>query len=55
VVGRGGDLGLRRRLERFPFVPADADRLAQDCYEACDIQVEGLQRRLAAIGGPKVR
>ncbi|GGX62037.1 NAD(+) synthase [Streptomyces anandii] len=48
------DLGLRRRLERFPFVPADAARLAQDCYEAYNIQVAGLQQRLAAIGGPKV-
>ncbi|WUV87760.1 NAD(+) synthase [Streptomyces canus] len=49
-----GDLGLKRRLERFPFVPADAERLAQDCYEAYNIQVAGLQQRLAAIGGPKV-
>ncbi|MCX3060883.1 NAD(+) synthase [Streptomyces beihaiensis] len=49
-----GDLGLRRRVERFPFVPADADRLAQDCYEAYNIQVAGLQQRLAAIGDPKV-
>ncbi|MFC8436213.1 NAD(+) synthase [Streptomyces sp. NPDC057253] len=49
-----GDLGLKRRLERFPFVPADPDRLAQDCYEAYNIQVAGLQQRLAAIGGPKV-
>ncbi|MGJ5754384.1 NAD+ synthase (glutamine-hydrolysing) [Streptomyces puniciscabiei] len=48
------DLGLRRRLERFPFVPADADRLALDCYEAYNIQVAGLQQRLASIGGPKV-
>ncbi|MEU4617061.1 NAD(+) synthase [Streptomyces umbrinus] len=48
------DLGLRRRVERFPFVPADPSRLAQDCYEAYNIQVTGLQRRLAAIGGPKV-
>ncbi|MFR9675020.1 NAD(+) synthase [Streptomyces sp. TR06-5] len=48
------DLGLRRAVERFPFVPSDADRLAQDCYEAYNIQVEGLQQRLAAIGGPKV-
>ncbi|OIJ95079.1 NAD(+) synthase [Streptomyces sp. MUSC 14] len=48
------DLGLRRRLERFPFVPADAERLALDCYEAYNIQVAGLQQRLAAIGGPKV-
>ncbi|MEU0061449.1 NAD(+) synthase, partial [Streptomyces sp. NPDC006334] len=48
------DLGLRRRVERFPFVPADPERLAQDCYEAYNIQVAGLQQRLAAIGGPKV-
>ncbi|WP_306208133.1 NAD(+) synthase [Actinoplanes sp. RD1] len=48
------DLGLRRRVERFPFVPADVQRLAQDCYEAYNIQVAGLQTRLAAIGGPKV-
>ncbi|GAA2484183.1 NAD(+) synthase [Winogradskya humida] len=48
------DLGLRRRVERFPFVPADAQRLAQDCYEAYNIQVAGLTQRLAAIGGPKV-
>jgi NAD+ synthase (glutamine-hydrolysing) len=48
------DLGLRRRLERFPFVPADADRLALDCFEAYNIQVAGLQQRLASIGGPKV-
>ncbi|WP_151480299.1 NAD(+) synthase [Streptomyces albicerus] len=48
------DLGLRRRIERFPFVPADPDRLAQDCYEAYNIQVSALQQRLAAIGGPKV-
>ncbi|OLZ64402.1 NAD(+) synthase [Streptomyces sp. IMTB 2501] len=47
-------LGLRRRVERFPFVPSDAERLALDCYEAYNIQVAGLQQRLAAIGGPKV-
>ncbi|WP_128437351.1 NAD(+) synthase [Streptomyces cyaneus] len=48
------DLGLKRRVERFPFVPADAERLALDCYEAYNIQVAGLQQRLASIGGPKV-
>ncbi|GAB3678783.1 NAD(+) synthase [Angustibacter aerolatus] len=48
-----GDIGLRRVVERFPFVPADADRLEQDCYEAYNIQVAGLVQRLRAIGGPK--
>ncbi|MEU6847175.1 NAD(+) synthase [Streptomyces sp. NPDC046716] len=48
------DFGLRRVLERFPFVPADAERLAQDCYEAYNIQVAGLVQRLGAIGDPKI-
>ena len=49
-----GDLGLRRRVERFPFVPSDVERLALDCYEAYNIQVAGLGQRLSAIGDPKV-
>jgi NAD+ synthase (glutamine-hydrolysing) len=44
------DVGLRRRVERFPFVPADRARLAQDCYEAYNIQVSGLVQRLRATG-----
>ncbi|HEX8103552.1 MAG TPA: NAD(+) synthase [Solirubrobacteraceae bacterium] len=48
------DLGLRRTVARFPFVPADPARLEQDCYEAYNIQVAGLQRRLEAIGDAKV-
>ena len=44
------DLGLRRIVERFPFVPADPARLAQDCFEAYNIQVDGLVQRLRAIG-----
>ena len=49
-----GDLGLRRALERFPFVPSDPSRLEQDLYEAYSIQVSGLEQRLRAIGHPKV-
>ncbi len=49
-----GDLGLRRKVDRFPFVPDDAARLALDCYEAYNIQVTGLEKRLQAIGRPKV-
>ena len=48
------DLGLRRTVERFPFVPADPARLAQDCYEAYNIQVDGLAQRLRAIRTDKV-
>ena len=48
------DLGLLRTVERFPFVPADPARLAQDCYEAYNIQVDGLAQRLRAISTDKV-
>ncbi len=54
LVPATGDLGLRRPLARFPFVPADAARLALDCYEAYNIQVSGLEQRLKAIGQPKI-
>jgi NAD+ synthase (glutamine-hydrolysing) len=49
-----GDIGLRRKVDRFPFVPDDPERLALDCYEAYNIQVSGLEQRLRAIGQPKV-
>jgi len=45
-----GDIGVARTIERYPFVPADADRLEQDCYEAYNIQVSGLAQRLRATG-----
>lgn len=48
------DLGLLRDVERFPFVPADDARLAQDCYEAYEIQVSGLEQRMRSIGQPKI-
>jgi NAD+ synthase (glutamine-hydrolysing) len=48
------DVGLKRHLERFPFVPADPQRLAQDCYEAYNIQVAGLVQRLRATGTQRV-
>ncbi|MGA4507499.1 NAD(+) synthase [Propionibacteriaceae bacterium G1746] len=47
------DIGLRRHVDRFPFVPDDPSRLALDCYEAYNIQVAGLETRLRAIGGDK--
>ena len=49
-----GDIGLLREVERFPFVPADESRLQQDCYEAYNIQVAGLEQRLRALNYPKV-
>lgn len=49
-----GDVGLRRAVDRFPFVPDDPQRLALDCYEAYNIQVSGLEQRLRAVGDAKV-
>jgi len=43
------DVGLRRSIDRFPFVPNDPARLDQDCYEAFNIQVQGLMRRLQSV------
>jgi NAD+ synthase (glutamine-hydrolysing) len=42
------DIGLERPVHRFPFVPHDPARLDQDCYEAFNIQVQGLAKRLQA-------
>jgi NAD+ synthase (glutamine-hydrolysing) len=43
-------VALERIIERFPYVPADASRLREECYEANNIQVQGLAQRLAATG-----
>ena len=48
------DFGLRRELERFPFVPSSAADLDRDCQEAFDIQIFALNQRLAEIGQPKI-
>ncbi|HWE46475.1 MAG TPA: NAD(+) synthase [Caulobacteraceae bacterium] len=44
------DRGLVRPVPRFPFVPDDAARLDRDCYEAFNIQVQGLATRLQSTG-----
>ncbi|WP_420607164.1 NAD(+) synthase [Novosphingopyxis sp.] len=44
------DAGLIRPIRRFPFVPNRAAQCDQDCYEAFNIQVEGLRRRFEATG-----
>jgi NAD+ synthase (glutamine-hydrolysing) len=45
-----GDLGLMRPLERFPFMPADPGTRDERCYEAYNIQVQALAKRLQASG-----
>jgi NAD+ synthase (glutamine-hydrolysing) len=47
-------VALQRPVERFPYVPSDLERLYEDCYEAYNIQVQGLVRRLEATGSRKV-
>lgn len=47
-------IGLKRPLERFPFVPSDTQRLEQDCFEAYMIQVSALKQRIQAIGAKKL-
>ena len=44
------DLGLQRPLRRFPFVPDRPERLDEDCYEAFNIQVQALAKRVSASG-----
>jgi NAD+ synthase (glutamine-hydrolysing) len=48
------DVGLKRAVRRFPFVPDTPARLDEDCYEAFNIQVEGLLKRVAATGVEKL-
>ena len=50
--GRNDD--LIRPLDRFPFVPDDPARLDRDCYEAFNIQVQGLMRRMTATARERV-
>ncbi|MBY0521699.1 MAG: NAD(+) synthase [Sphingomonas sp.] len=48
------DVGLQRELRRFPFVPNNPERLDADCYEAFNIQVEGLMKRIEASGAKRL-
>lgn len=49
-----GDLPLLRSVDRYPFVPADPMQLRENCYEAYNIQVQGLAKRLEATRTEKV-
>jgi NAD+ synthase (glutamine-hydrolysing) len=39
-------VALERPIERFPYVPSDPAKLRDNCYEAYNIQVQGLAQRL---------
>lgn len=43
-----GEVELRREIDRFPYVPNDPARRAERCYEAYNIQVQGLTTRMQA-------
>jgi len=45
---------LRRHIARFPYVPSSRRERDQRCYEAYNIQVHGLLKRLSATGTKKV-
>ncbi len=45
---------LRRRVERFPYVPADPVSRNDRCEEVYNIQVRGLQTRMLATGIRKI-
>ena len=48
------DVGLERHIDRFPFVPDDPARLDRDCYEAFNIQVQGLSKRMSVTNGERI-
>ncbi len=45
-----GSLPLRRRVERYPYVPANPAQRDDRCREVYNIQVQALVQRLAASG-----
>lgn len=47
-AAKANDIGLNRPVARFPFVPNRQHKLDEDCYEAFNIQVDALMRRIQA-------
>jgi NAD+ synthase (glutamine-hydrolysing) len=45
---------LRRAIDRFPYVPSDSEAREERCFEAYNIQVHGLMKRLASTGLQRV-
>ncbi|HEY5910193.1 MAG TPA: NAD(+) synthase [Verrucomicrobiae bacterium] len=45
---------LQRKIARFPYVPSDPRERDERCYEAYNIQVHGLLKRLSSTGTKKV-
>ena len=51
---RSKPLALQRRVERFPYVPAERSRRDERCHEVYNIQVQALVQRLASSGIQKL-
>jgi NAD+ synthase (glutamine-hydrolysing) len=49
-----GEIPLMRAVGRFPYVPDDAAARDARCYEAYNIQVHGLMKRLSSTGIRKI-
>lgn len=49
-----GEVALRRHVERFPYVPHDPASRDQRCYEAYNIQVHGLMKRLVSASVERI-
>jgi len=49
-----GKVPLQRNVPRFPYVPSDPRVRDQRCFEAYNIQVHGLMKRLASSGLKRV-
>jgi len=49
-----GRIELHREVARFPYVPSDTRERDQRCYEAYNIQVHSLIKRLSSTGTRKV-
>ncbi|HLZ19769.1 MAG TPA: NAD(+) synthase, partial [Smithellaceae bacterium] len=43
-----------REFQRFPYIPADPAKRNERCYEAYNIQVQGLAKRLSSSGIPNL-
>jgi NAD+ synthase (glutamine-hydrolysing) len=54
VPAPSGRLSLVRKLEKFPYVPADTANRDQRCAEVYRIQVQGLATRMRATGVKKL-
>ena len=49
-----GEISLTRKVGRFPYVPSDRRERDQRCFEAYNIQVHGLLKRLSSTGTQRV-